>query len=453
VRAAAGPGNPWAALPVLCLGNFLILLDTTVVNTAAPQMMRTLPADLDEILWVLNGYLLALAALLIVFGRLGDLLGPRPVYLGGLAAFAAASAACGAAQSAGQLVAARVVQGVGAAALLPQALALIASIFPAQRRGAALGIFTAVAGIAAVSGPTLGGLVVTEAGWRWVFFGNVPLAVAGIVAARRLVPDLRPGRRHRFDLAGVVLAMLGLVGVVYGLVEGEPHGWGPVAGPVTVPMILAAGLLALAAFVGWERRPAEPLVPLDLFRNRGFAIGTSLTFITSFGLYGFLLVFVLDTQARLGMSPLASGLTALPWTVVLSAAAPVAGRLSDRLGSRALLVAGFAAFAAGVLALACLPAQTGAGGFALPLVLVGLGMGGAIAPTTSEAMRGVPPERTGAASGVLNTARQVGAAVGAAATGALLQNQLADQHPTRPVLAMIGAVLVLGSLLGALVDR
>lgn len=420
------PRNPWPALLVLCLGNFLILLDTSIVNTAAPDMMGSLGIGVDEVLWVLNGYLLALASLLMVFGRLGWLLGPRTVFVGGLALFAVASLGCAVAQSAGPLVAARVLQGVGAAALLPQALTLIAGIMPAERRGLGFGVFTAVAGVAAVSGPTLGGMVVTDLGWRWIFHLNLPLGVVGILFALRFVPDLRTERPRGFDPVGVLLATLGLTGLVYGLIEGGRHHWGRIGGPVTIPGILLGSLVALALFVWWERRHPEPLVPLGLFRDRGFALGTVITLVTAFALHGFLLVFVIETQTLLGMTPLESGLAALPWTLTLSAVAPVAGRLTDRIGGRPLLVVGLAAYALGVLGIAMAPTPTStASVLVVPLIAVGIGMGAAIAPTTTEAMRGVAPVRAAAASGVLTTARQVGAALGAAVVGVVLQSRLA----------------------------
>ena len=425
------PVRPWAALAVLCLGNFLILLDTSIVNTAAPNLMTTLDASLDELLWVLNGYLLALSCLLIVFSRVGDRFGPRRVFIGGLTLFGLASLACGLAGTPAQLIAARVAQGVGAAALLPQALVLISAIFPAQRRGAALGIFTAVAGVAAVAGPTLGGLLVTSWGWPWIFFINVPLAAGGIAAARGLVPDLRTPPPRGFDVPGVVLATAGLFAIVYALIEGERRHWGPVAGIVTIPGLLTAGVLLLVLFLRWESRRPEPLVPLRLFRDRTFAAGTAITLITSFALYGFLLVFVIETQTVLGMSPLVSGLTALPWTFVLSAVAPVAGRLTDRVGGRILLRAGLFLYALGVAGVAVFPQRSwDSWSYAGVLAFVGLGMGLTIAPTTTEALRGIAPEYAGPASGVLNTARQVGAALGAAVIGAVLQNQLVSRLST-----------------------
>ncbi|MFD1044939.1 MFS transporter, partial [Kibdelosporangium lantanae] len=324
--------NPWRALVVLCVANFLVVLDTSIVNTAAPDIMASLGAGIDQILWVLNGYLLAFAALLIVFGRLGDIVGPRNLFVSGLAVFTAASILCGLSTRVGPLVAARVGQGLGAAMLVPQALVLIAGIFPPARRGMAFGMFTAVAGVAAVSGPTLGGLMVTDWGWQSIFFLNAPFGLLGIVFAFRFVPPLRrvPTTKPRFDVVGVLLASVGLTGVVYGLIEGGRHHWGAISGLFSIPLVFAASALLILLFVLWERRAPEPLVPLDLFRDRQYSIATVITLVLSFALYGFLLVFVLDTQTVLGMSPLMSGVSALPWTLVLSALAPVAGRLTDR---------------------------------------------------------------------------------------------------------------------------
>jgi EmrB/QacA subfamily drug resistance transporter len=419
--------KPWSALVVLCIANFLILLDTTIVNTALPDIQSSLDAGIDEALWVLNGYLLAFAALLIVFGRLGDVAGPRTVFVTGLGVFTGASVLCGLSQTADQLLAARVLQGVGAAALLPQALVLISAIFPAERRGAAFGIFTAVAGLASVSGPTIGGLLITELGWQSIFYLNLPVGLVGMVLAPRLVPDVRPGRRHRFDLVGILLATAGLFGITYGLVEGERQHWGRVVGPVTIPVIMLAATVMLAAFVLWEVRQPEPLLPVALFRNRNFSLATLITLITSFALFGLLLVFVLETQAVLGMSPLMFGVTGLPWTLTLSAVAPVAGRLADRFSGRGVLVIGLACYGLGVLAVAAVLTSTStAATFALPLFVVGIGTGMTFAPTTTEAMRGIAPDQVGAASGVLNTARQVGAALGAAVIGAILQHRLTE---------------------------
>ena len=450
--------TPWRALIVMCLANFLVVLDTSIVNTAAPDMMSSLGAGINEILWVLNGYLLAFAALLIVFGRLGDLAGPRALFTTGLGVFTAASVLCGLSQDLASLVAARVLQGVGAAMLVPQALVLIVGIFPPTRRGAAFGVFTAVAGIAAVGGPTLSGLLVTHLGWQWIFFLNAPAGLAGMLLAFRLVPALRPGIRHRFDWLGVIFASLGLTGVVYGLIEGQRHDWGTIAGAFSLPLVFGVSSVLLVAFVVWERHATEPLIPLELFRGRNYRIATLITLILSFALYGFLLVFVLETQTVLGMSPVMSGVSALPWTLTLCALAPVAGRLTDRVGGRGLLVAGLATYAVGVLGMAVLPTASSTGGtLTLPLVVVGIGQGMTFSPATTEAMRDIPPAQNGAASGVLNTARQVGAALGAAVVGAVLQNRMAAGSDVlsaaRPALGVVAGAVLLGCVLAAFMVR
>lgn len=418
--------NPWLALLVLCLGFFVIVLDTTIVNVAIPTMVASLHAGLDQALWVLNAYLLMLAVLQLTGGRLGDIVGQRNLFVAGLALFTAASAACGLAQDANQLVVARAVQGVGAATLSPQALVIVSTIFPAERRGAALGIMGAVSAIAGVAGPIAGGLIVTYLDWRWIFYVNLPVGVIGIVLTQLFVPDLRPGRRHRLDLTGVVLGTGGLGGIVFGLIEGQRYSWGAVAGTaLTIPEIIAAGVLLLAAFVLWERTQAEPLVPLALFRNRDYAVATFLTVVQVFGMFGFLFTMTIYLQSVLGMSAIQAGLTTLPLSLAIIAVSPLAGRLTDRVGGRYMLMLGCVLFAAGVGGVAAVESlSSNSLTFALPLALAGVGGGLTIAPIMTVAMHGVRPALAGAASGMLNTSRQVGAALGTAVIGAVLQIQL-----------------------------
>src|SRR5947207_8986845 len=218
--------SPWLVLVTLCLGFFMILLDTTIVNIAIPDMIDKLDASLDQILWVVNAFILVYAVLPITAGRLGDLYGPKQLFLVGLVLFTLASAACGLAHDPAQLIVARVAQGVGGALLTPQTLSVITVIFPAERRGAAFGIWGAVAGVATVAGPTLGGFIVTHWGWRWIFFVNVPIGAITLVMATVLMPNLRFNRRHRLDPLGTVLVTIGLFLVTYGLIEGQPHDWG-----------------------------------------------------------------------------------------------------------------------------------------------------------------------------------------------------------------------------------
>lgn len=414
--------GPWRALLVLCLANYLVLLDTTIVNTAAPDLMADLGSGLDAVLWIINAYLITFAALLVLFGRLGDRAGPRRLFVGGLGLFVLTSALCALAPDVGWLVAARAGQGVGAALLVPQSLTLISIIFPPRRRGAAFGVFTAVGGVAAVSGPVLGGVLITEFGWRSVFLLNLPVGLAGAVMAVWCVPEVRNRVRPRFDPVGAALITLGLVVLVYALVEsGSP--W----------LYAAAGLLA-AAFLLWERRHPEPLVPLGLYRDRHYRVATVITLVLSFSLAGFLLAYVVYTQDTLGMNPLMSGVSALPWTVALSVVAPVAGRFADRIGGRALIGAGLVAFGAGI---ACFGIAGPAPASGWALVAIGVGQGLAIAPTTTEALRHIHADHAGAASGVLNTARQVGAAVGAAVSGVLLES---FSHKTALVVLAVPAL-------------
>src|SRR6267143_677199 len=270
---AQARSNPWLVLVVLTSGFFMILLDTTIVNVAIPAMSAGLNTTLDQILWVLNAYVLTYAVLLITAGRLGDLYGQRNLFAAGLAIFTVASALCGFALDANQLIAARVLQGVGGAILVPQTLAILTSLFPPDRRGAAFGIWAGVAGLATLAGPTVGGAIVTYIDWRWIFFVNVPIGIAALVATFAIVPDLRPGRRHGWDVVGIFLATAGLFGVVFGLIEGERFNWGEIGSYViTIPEVIGVGAVLLILFVIWERVQAEPLVPLSLFEERNFAV-------------------------------------------------------------------------------------------------------------------------------------------------------------------------------------
>src|ERR1700758_882392 len=250
--------NPWAVLLVVSLGFFMTLLDLTIVNIAIPNLITNLHASLDDVLWVINAYALVLAVLVITAGRLGDLIGPRIMFTSGIAVFTAASAACGLAPNPGWLIAFRAVQGLGAAMLMPQTLTIITNTFPAERRGAAFGIWGAVAGVATIAGPTLGGLLVTAFDWRWIFYVNLPIGVFVLLITPIIIPDLRLGRRHRIDIPGVLLASAGLLAICYGLVEGQKYNWGKITGFISIPLILGLGVVLLAAFLLLQWRRPEP---------------------------------------------------------------------------------------------------------------------------------------------------------------------------------------------------
>jgi EmrB/QacA subfamily drug resistance transporter len=419
--------NPWIVLLVLVTGFFMIMLDTTIVNVAIPAMSAGLKISLDGILWVLNAYILVYAVLLITAGRLGDLYGQRNLFAAGLFIFTLASALCGLSQDENQLIAARVLQGVGGALLVPQTLAILTSLFPPERRGAAFGIWAGVAGLATLAGPTIGGAIVTYLDWRWIFFVNVPIGIVAFVATFIIVPDLRPGRRHGWDLLGIFLATGGLFGVVFGLIEGERFNWGEIGSyVVTIPEVIGLGIVLLVLFVIWERFVAEPLVPLSLFAERNFAVANWIGASIAFGMMSLFLPIVIYLQSVRGFTALTAGLTLAPMSLTSMIVAPFAGRMADRVGGKYILMTGVFVFAIGfgTLTVVAGPDSTWLT-FLVPAIVAGAGMGMTFAPLTTVAMRNIEPRMAGTASAVLNTTRQVGQAVGSAVVGALLQNRLA----------------------------
>ncbi|HEY1420576.1 MAG TPA: DHA2 family efflux MFS transporter permease subunit [Candidatus Dormibacteraeota bacterium] len=412
---------------VLCTGFFMILLDTTIVNVAIPAMSVGLNTTLDQILWVLNAYILVYAVLLITAGRLGDLFGQRILFAIGLFVFTLASALCGISQNVNELIAARVLQGMGGALLTPQTLAILTSIFPPERRGAAFGVWGGVAGLATITGPTVGGAIITYINWRWIFFMNVPIGIAALVATFLIIPDLRPGRRQGWDLVGVALATLGLFGIVFGLIEGQKYNWGPITSTVfTIPEIIGGGAVLIVLFLIWERFQKEPLMPLSLFEDRNFAVANWIAAAISFGMLSMFLPITIYLQSVRGFSALTAGLTIAPMSLTSMLVAPFAGRFSDRIGGKYILTTGISLFTIGMGTLAFVAGPDSNWLTFLPATIIaGAGMGMTFAPMTTVAMRNISPRNAGAASGVLNTIRQLGAAIGSAVIGALLQNRLA----------------------------
>lgn len=342
-------GNPWASLITICLGFFMTLLDLTIVNIAIPNMMTSLHASLDGISWVLNAYLLVLVALLITAGRLGDVVGPKRLFIAGLVVFTIASALCGVSQSVSEVVAWRAVQGLGAAVMMPQTLTILTNSFPPAKRGTAFGIWGAVAGIATIAGPTLGGFLVTDISWRWIFFINVPVGIVTLVMALMLLTDTRLGRRHRLDVLGVVLSSLALLGLTYGVIEGQHYNWGKVTGFVTIPLIIGIGAALLVGFFvqQWLRQRREPLVPFALFADRNYSVMNFVAATVSVGMLGMMLPMTIYLQAVLDYSALKAGLVMAPMSVIAMFIAPVTGRLSDKIGGKYILFVGLLLFAAG----------------------------------------------------------------------------------------------------------
>jgi EmrB/QacA subfamily drug resistance transporter len=413
---------------VLCIGFFVILLDTTIVNIAVPALTADLHAELTQVLWIVNAYTLTYAGLLITGGRLGDLFGQKRLFLLGLTVFVLASAACGLATNPAMLIATRALQGIGGALLTPQTLAILTVIFPADRRGTAFGIWGAVAGLATITGPTFGGWLVTTLGWRWIFYVNVPIGILAWVLAARYLPDLRPGRRYRLDWPGTVLASLGLFLICGGLIEGPSYRWGTLWGPVSIPVLIGTGIGVVLLFAWQQRRhrDREPLVPADIFADRNFAVMSAVVAAISFGMLGLFLPLVIFLQSVLSLSALQAGLILAPMSLASVASAPFAGRLADRSAAKDALMAGLVLWAGGIaLVLWATRLYYDRNQLIVGLVIAGCGLGMTFAPLQGIAMYNVRPQAAGAAAGLMNTARQLGAVLGSAATGALLQAQLA----------------------------
>jgi EmrB/QacA subfamily drug resistance transporter len=418
--------NPWAALGALCIGFFMILLDTTIVSIAIPAMVRGLHTDLNSVVWVISIYLLVYAVPMLFTSRLGDRFGPKRVFLAGMVVFTGASLWCGLAGTAGVLIAARAVQGLGAALMTPQTLAFITHLFPPAKRGAPMGMWGGVAGLATIAGPLLGGVLVDSFGWEWIFFVNVPVGVVGIVLTILLVPDWQPRRSHSFDVPGIILSIAGLSLLVFGLQNGQHYDWGTVAGGVTIPEIIGAGVLVFAAFVIWQwRNKQEPLVPLRVFANRNFSTGTVTATAIGFAMTGMFVPLVVYIQTVLGLTPTKAGLLTAPMSLLAGMLAPFVGRLSDRANAKYLVFLGFFALAVG-LGILSLQAQADTDPWALvPALLVcGVGIGCVFAPMSNITMRAVEPRLAGTASGIFNTSRQVGGVLGSAAIAVLFQARI-----------------------------
>ncbi len=425
-RPAMRKRSPWLVLAVVSAGLVMILVDTTIVNIAVPSIISGLNASLDEVLWAINAYLLVYAVLLVPAGRLGDLYGQRNLFAIGLVLFTGSSVACGLAQDSTQLIIARVFQGAGGGLLTPQALALVTNAFAPERRGLALGLFGGLNALAAIAGPVLGGYVITAWSWRWIFGINVPLGIVALAGSFFVLPAARAGIRRGIDPIGIVLVGAGLLGVVYGLLDGERYTWGAISGPVGIPDVIGGGLILLGAFVVWELRHRGALLPLTLFRHRNYAVGNAIAALAAFSMLGLLLPVVLFCQVVLGLTPLGTAYALMPTFLALLFAAPIGGRLADAVGGKYVLLAGTAVSGVGFwLVLNAASVSASVHDLILPLAVVGLGSGLIMAPLFSMVMSGIPEGMVGAASGFVPASRQVGQVLGVAVIGGLLQNQLA----------------------------
>jgi EmrB/QacA subfamily drug resistance transporter len=435
-----GPtSREWLSLLVLGLGLAIVIIDGTIVNVVLPSISRDFNATLRDLQWVNSVYALVYAALIVTFGRIGDQLGRKLLFVAGVLTFVAGSALSGASSSIGMLVAARAVQGLGAAMTSPSTLSIISGTFTGRARGVAFGVWGAIAGAAAALGPLLGGWLATAASWRWAFYVNLPIGAAAVAGALMVIRESRAeSRRLDIDWLGIVLVSIGVGALVLGLIEGQSYGWlaprgsftlGAWAWPFTGFSVSAASfavaLLGIAGFALWEgrvsRRGREPLFDLGLLRYRGFRYGLVTVSIVALGEFGVIFVLSLYLQGVLGYTALRTGLTFLPFAALTLVVAPSAGILAGRFGPKWVVTAGMVIEAGFILLLSRLiSVETPRATIILVLLGYGVGVGLAIAQLTNIVLSEVPAARLGAGSGANNTLRQIGSALGIAVIGAVL---------------------------------
>jgi EmrB/QacA subfamily drug resistance transporter len=437
----------------MCFALFMIMLDNTVVNVALPSIQRDLGATLSGLEWTVNGYTLSFAVLLATGGRLGDIFGRRLTFIIGVIVFAASSATAGLAPSTDFLVASRVVQGIGAALMMPATLSIVTDAFPAHERGKAMGTWAGVSALALAVGPVLGGFLTEHVSWRAIFYLNIPVAVGAVAAALFAVRESRDTSVGReVDYAGVAVLTGALTALVLALVEGNAWGWGS---PEIVGLLVGAGA-GLAAFVAIELRVRVPMVEFRFFSDRNFLGAVVVALIVSFAMLGVFFFLALYMQNILGYSPLEAGVRFLPSTLMIVGVAPVAGRLSDRFGARWLIAGGLTIVAASLYSFSGIAVDSTYLDLLPGFMLLGIGIAMTMSPMTSAAMNAVAVEKAGIASGVLSMFRMVGGSLGVAVTGAIFQGAVgnpATATPTEFVDALGQAMLVSAgvALLGAAV--
>ena len=455
-RLVTDENKKWWTLAAVSFGLFMIMLDNTVVNVALPSIQRDLGVGLSELEWIVSGYALTFAALMLIGGKLADAYGRRLLFVVGIVVFTAASLACGLSTSGEMLIAARVAQGAGAALMSPSTLSIIAATFPARERGTAIGVWAGVSALALAIGPLVGGLLTEHASWHWIFFVNVPVGIVGIAASFLLIDESHDPTHERLDLPGLVTSAVGLFSVTYGLIEANTYGWGS----PRIVAVFVVGAISLAAFVVLERRQRTPMLDLMLFRNTTYVGANLVTLLASLAMFGVFFFVSLYMQNVLGFSAVEAGAAFLPMTILVILVAPQAGRLSDRWGSRGLMTAGMLLVALQLLYFSQLDADTTFWTLLPALMLGGVGMAMTMTPSAAAATRAVPVDKAGVGAAVLNAFRQVGGSLGIALMGAIMAGQLATP-PTvesfirgfeRSLLVAAGIALV-GALVAAWLIR
>ncbi len=437
--------RPIWTFAIVSVALFMVVLDNLVVTTALPSIRADLGGGLQALEWTVNAYTLTFAVLLLTGAALGDRFGRRKMFVIGLGIFTLASAGAALAPTTGALIAARALQGAGAAIVTPLTLTLLASAIPPQKRGLAIGAWSGISGLGVALGPLVGGAVVEGISWHWIFWLNVPIGlVLAPLAYRHLAESYGPG--GKLDLPGLTLGGLGLLGIVYGIVRGAELGWTS----TTVLAALATGATGLAAFVAWELRAPAPMLPMRFFRSRAFAASNGVSFAMYFGVFGSIFLLAQFFQVTQGRSPLEAGLLTLPWTAMPMFVAPIAGLLSDRIGSRPLMVAGLALQATGIALLAAVSSpDVPYSQLIIPFVLAGTGMALVFAPTANAVLNAVRPEEAGQASGATNAIREVGGTLGVAVLASVFAANGSYASPQAFTDGMTSAIWVGAAVLAA----
>jgi EmrB/QacA subfamily drug resistance transporter len=416
-RILAPENRKWLTLVAVSFGLFMIMLDNTVVNVSLNAIRKDLGVTVSELEWVVNAYFLTFAVLMLSGGKLADMLGRRRIFMFGLVIFTLSSLACGLASSAGILIGSRAVQGVGAALMNPATLSIIAAAFPPRQRGMAIGIWVGVSAMALAIGPLVGGVITEKISWSWIFFINIPIGVLGVLVARFFIDETRDeSHAQRLDLPGLLTSGAGLLALTGGLIESNNYGWGS----TRILGCFVVAVVAFCAFIALELRQRVPMLDLSLFRNATFTGANIVMLLVALAMLGVFFFLSLFMQQVLRYSPIQAGAAFLPMTVCITFIAPVAGRLSDRIGSRWLMAGGMTLVAGALLIFSRLDARSGYWAIFPGLLIGGVGMASAMTPTTAAALRAVPVDKAGVGSGVLNSMRQVGASLGIALMGAII---------------------------------
>jgi EmrB/QacA subfamily drug resistance transporter len=456
-RLLTSENRKWWTLGAVAVGLFMIMLDNTVVNVALPSIQKDLGAGLSELQWIVTGYALTFAALMLTGGKLADLLGRRLIFVIGIVIFTLSSLMCGLATSGDMLIGARVVQGVGAAMMNPATLSIIAAAFPPRERGTAIGIWAGVSALALAIGPLVGGLLTEHVGWEWIFFINVPVGVLGVVASYLLIDESKDtSQEQRLDLPGLVTGGLGLFALTYGLIEANSYGWGS-------PRIVGSfvvGAVLLVSFVLLERHQRLPMLDLSLFRSGTFTGANLVVLLTALSMFGVFFFVSLYMQNILGYSAVQAGAAFLPMTLLIVVVAPIAGRLTDRVGSRWLMASGMTLLGIQLVYFSTLGIGATFWNLLPAMIIGGFGMAMTMTPSAAAAVRSVPVAKSGVGSAVLNSFRQVGGSVGIALMGAIVASSVGDQrspeafvHGFQNALQVAAGIAFFGAVVAAVLVR